>query len=89
MDPDGVPLANCVIRSKSYLFLYVGKAFISQYFQVCANISRVFTDLDLLGYTWHKTCIPCIYTLYADMGIIYSYVSYLFNKLGTWLLYMA
>lgn len=51
MDPDGVPLANCVIRSKSNLFLYVGKAFISQYFQICANISRVFTDLDLFGYT--------------------------------------
>jgi hypothetical protein len=51
MDPDGVPLANCVIRSKSYLLLYVGKAFISHYLQVCANISRVFTDLDLLGYT--------------------------------------
>jgi hypothetical protein len=51
MDPDGVPLANCVIRSKSYLFLYVGKAFISHYFQISANISRVFTDLDLLGYT--------------------------------------
>ena len=89
MDPDGVPLANCVVRSKSYLLLYVGKAFISKYLQVCANISRVFTDLDLLGYTWHTTCIPCIYTLYDVMGIIYSYVSYLFNKLGTRLLYMA
>ena len=51
MDPDGVPLVNCVIRSKSNLLLYVGKAFISQYLQVCANISRVFTDLDLFGYT--------------------------------------
>ena len=89
MDPDGVPLANCVIRSKSYLLLYVGKAFISQYLQVCANISRGFIDLDLFGYTWHKTCIPCISTLYVVMGIIYSYVSYLFNKLGTRLLYMA
>ena len=89
MDPDGVPLANCVIRSKSNLLLYVGKAFISQYFQVCANISRVFTDLDLLGNTWYLACIPCIYTLYDVMGIIYSYVSYLFNKLGTRLLYMA
>ena len=48
---DGVPLANCVIRSKSNLFLYVGKAFVSHYFQVCANISRVFIDLDLFGYT--------------------------------------
>ena len=51
MDPDGVPLANCVIRSKSNLLLYVGKALISQYFQISANISRVFIDLDLLGYT--------------------------------------
>jgi hypothetical protein len=51
MDPDGVPLANCVIRSKSNLLLYVGKALISQYFQTSANISRGFTDLDLLGYT--------------------------------------
>jgi hypothetical protein len=89
MDPDGVPLVKCVLRSKSNLLLYVGKAFISQYFQVCANISRVFTDLDLLGNTWYLACIPCIYTLYDVMGIIYSYVSYLFNKLGTRLLYMA
>ena len=89
MDPDGVPLVNCVLRSKSNLILYVGKAFISQYLQISANIPRVFTDLDLLGYTWCTTCIPCIYTLYDVMGIIYSYVSYLFNKLGTWLLYMA
>ncbi len=51
MDPDGVPLVNCVLRSKSYLFLYVGKALISQNFQISANISRVFTDLDLFGYT--------------------------------------
>ena len=51
MDPDGVPLVNCVLRSKSYLFLYVGEAFISYIIQVCANISRVFTDLDLFGYT--------------------------------------
>ena len=89
MDPDGVPLANCVIRSKSNLLLYVGKAFISQHLQISANISRDFTDLDLLGYTWRTTCIPCIYTIYDVMGIIYSYVSYLFNKLGTRLLYMA
>ena len=51
MDPDGVPLANCVIRSKSNLFLYVGKALISQYLQISANISRGFIDLDLFGYT--------------------------------------
>lgn len=51
MDPDGVPLVNCVIRSKSNLLLYVGKAFISYIIQVCANISRVFIDLDLFGYT--------------------------------------
>lgn len=51
MDPDGVPLVKCVIRSKSNLLLYVGKAFISEYLQISANISRVFTDLDLLGYT--------------------------------------
>ena len=51
MDPDGVPLVNCVLRSKSYLFLYVGKALISYYFQIRANISRVFIDLDLLDYT--------------------------------------
>ena len=89
MDPDGVPLAKFVIRSKSNLFLYVGKALVSQYLQISANISRVFTALDLFGYTWCLACIPCIYTLYDVMGIIYSYVSYLFNKLGTWLLYMA
>lgn len=89
MDPDGVPLVNCVLRSKSNLLLYVGKAFISQYFQISANISRVFTDLDLLGNTWCLACIPCIYTIDVVMGIIYSYVSYLFNKLGTRLLYMA
>ena len=89
MDPDGVPLVNLQLKSKSNLFLYVGKAIISQYFQTSANISRVFIDLDLLGYTWCTACIPCIYTLYDVMGIIYSYVSYLFNKLGTWLLYMA
>ena len=89
MDPDGVPLANCVIRSKSYLLLYVGKAFISQYLQVCANISRVFIDLDLFGYTWYTTCIPCIYTQHDVMGDTYSYVSYLFDKWGTKLLYMA
>ena len=89
MDPDGVPLVNCVLRSKSYLFLYVGEAFISYIIQVCANISRVFTDLDLLGNTWCLACMPCIYTLDDVMGIIYSYVSYLFNKLGTRLLYMA
>ena len=89
MDPDGVPLAKCVLRSKSNLLLYVGKALISQYFQISANISRGFIDLDLLGYTWYTTCIPCIYTLYDVMGIIYSNVSYLFNKLGTRLLYMA
>jgi hypothetical protein len=51
MDPDGVPLVNCVLRSKSHLLLYVGKALISQYFQTSANISRSFTDLDLFGYT--------------------------------------
>jgi hypothetical protein len=50
MSTDGVPLVNCVLRSESNLFLYVGKAFISHYLQICANISRVFTDLDLLGY---------------------------------------
>jgi hypothetical protein len=49
MDPDGVPLVNYVLRSKSNLLLYVGKAFISQCFQVCANIFRSFTDLDLRG----------------------------------------
>ena len=89
MDPDGVPLVKCVIRSKSNLFLYVGKAYISQYFQISANISRGFIDLDLFGYIWHLVDISCIYTLYDVMGIIYSYVSYLFNKLGTRLLYMA
>ena len=51
MDPDGVPLAKCVLRSESNLFLYVGKALISQYFQISANISRSFIDLDLFGYT--------------------------------------
>ena len=53
MDSDGVPLVNLLLISKSSLFfiLYVGKAFISQYLQICANISRVFIDLDLLGYT--------------------------------------
>lgn len=51
MDPDGVPLVKCVLRSKSNLLLYVGKALISQYFQTSANISRSFTDLDLLGNT--------------------------------------
>ena len=51
MDPDGVPLVKCVIRSKSNLFLYVGKAYISQYLQTSANISRGFIDLDLFGYT--------------------------------------
>ena len=89
MDPDGVPLVNLQLNSKSNLFLYVGKALISQYFQISANISRGFIDLDLFGYTWHSTCIPCIHTLINAMGIIYSYVSYLFNKLGTRLLYMA
>ena len=51
MDPDGVPLVKCVIRSKSNLLLYVGKAIISQYFQTSANISRGFIDLDLFGHT--------------------------------------
>ena len=51
MDPDGVPLVKCILRSKSHLFLYVGKAFISQHLQISANISRGFIDLDLLGYT--------------------------------------
>lgn len=51
MDPDGVPLVNLQLKSKSNLFLYVGKAIISQYFQTNANISRSFTDLDLFGYT--------------------------------------
>ena len=51
MDPDGVPLVKCVIRSESNLFLYVGKALISQYLQISANISRGFNDLDLFGYT--------------------------------------
>ena len=51
MDPDGVPLVNLQLKSKSNLFLYVGKAIISQYFQTSANISRSFTDLDLFGYT--------------------------------------
>ena len=91
MDPDGVPLVKCVLRSKSFILflIYVGKALISQYFQISANISRSFIDLDLFGYTWRLACISCIYTLHDVMGIIYSYVSYLFNKLGTWLLYMA
>ena len=51
MDPDGVPLVKCVLRSKSNLLLYVGKAIISQYFQTSANISRGFIDLDLFGNT--------------------------------------
>ena len=53
MDPDGVPLVKCVLRSKSFILflIYVGKAFISQYLQICANISRVLIDLDLRGYT--------------------------------------
>ena len=53
MDPDGVPLVKCVLRSESFILflIHVGKAFISQYFQISANISRSFTDLDLFGYT--------------------------------------
>ena len=51
MDTDGVPLVKCILSPKSSLLLYVGKAFISQHFQTSANISRVFIDLDLLGYT--------------------------------------
>ena len=51
MDPDGVPLVGCFLRSKSNLFLHVGKALISYYFQISANISRSFNDLDLLGNT--------------------------------------
>ena len=51
MDSDGVPLVNLQLNSKSNLFLYVGKALISQYFQISANISRGFIDLDLFGYT--------------------------------------
>ena len=51
MDPDGVPLVKLQLNSKSNLFLYVGEALISQYFQTSANISRGFIDLDLFGYT--------------------------------------
>jgi hypothetical protein len=53
MDPDGVPLVKCILRSKSFILflLYVGKAFIFNDFQICANIPRSFNDLDVFGYT--------------------------------------
>ena len=35
MDPDDVPL----VLTKSNLFLYVGKALISQYFQICVLLN--------------------------------------------------